>query len=89
MVVVVDRPFFESVGGRSPTPSQDLGDGDVIWIALEIVSENNQSHSLARWRWEVLTLEASCEKLLAAENVQRDVFSELLRRRLQPVAATG
>ena len=89
MAVVVDRPFFESIGGRSPTPSQDLGDGDVIWMVLEIVSENRESHGLTRWHWEVLTLEASCEKLLAAETVQRDVFLDLLRQRLQPLAAAG
>ena len=85
MAVVVDRPFFESIGGRSETPSQDLGDGDVIWMVLEIRLDNAGSYGLSRWHWEVLTLEASCEKLLAAETVQREAFLEILRGKLKPM----
>ena len=87
MAVVVDRPFFTSIGGPSQTASQDLGDGDVIWMVLEIRSDDAGNHNLSRWHWEVLTLEASCDKLLAAETVQRDVFLEVLHRKLGPMAS--
>ena len=86
MAVVVDRPFFESIGGPSETPSQDLGDGDVIWMVLEIQPDNAGSYRLSRGHWEVLTLEMSCEKLLAAETMQRDAFMAILRRKLGPMA---
>ena len=41
---------------------------------------------LVRGHWEVLTLEASCEKLLAAEAISRSDFENTLRDKLQPLA---
>ena len=36
LAVAVDSPFFESLGGPSSNPSQDLGDGDIIWLVPEL-----------------------------------------------------
>ena len=36
MAVAVDRPFFNSIGGISTQPSQDLGDGDIVWMVVDL-----------------------------------------------------
>jgi len=36
-------------------------------------------------RWEVLSLEASSKKLLAAETVRREEFEATLRSKLRPL----
>ena len=83
--VAVDRPFFDAIGGPSPFFSRDLGDGDIVWLVPEI-ARTEEGFALARGHWEVLTLEASGEKLLAAETVKREAFEEALRARLKPLA---
>ncbi|WP_419854312.1 NotI family restriction endonuclease [Candidatus Poriferisodalis sp.] len=82
IAVAVDRPFFDSIGGPSAAPSHDLDAGDVIWLVPEVVDGQ-----LARRHWEVLTLEASCEKLLAATPIPRADFEQQLRERLRPFSA--
>ena len=84
VAVAVDRPFFESVGGPSPNRSHDLNDGDIIWLVPQIVVEGD-NHRLTRGHWEVLTLEDSTKKLLAASTVQRDVFERTLLSKLKPI----
>lgn len=84
VAVAVDRPFFESVGGPSPNCSQDLNDGDIIWLVPELVSDGGQ-HCLSRWHWEVLTLEASIDKLLAASTIRREEFERTLVSKLHPI----
>ena len=85
MAVVVDKPFFESVGGASGEPSQDLGDGDVIWMVVGMESGEAGHHHLTRHHWEVETLEASCDRLLAAKTVPQQAFLDLLRQKLVPI----
>lgn len=85
IAVAVDRPFFDAIGGPSPSFSRDLGDGDIVWLVPEI-ARTDAGFALARGHWEVLTLEASGEKLLAAETVKREAFEEALRARLKPGA---
>ena len=85
MAVVVDQPFFESVGGASSEPSQDLGDGDVIWMVVGTASDAAGCHHLTRHHWEVETLEASCDRLLAAKTVPQQAFLDLLRQKLAPI----
>ena len=63
LAVAVDLPFFEAIGGPTPTPSRDLNDGDIVWLVPHI----DPDHRLTTHHWEVLSLEASCEKLLSAE----------------------
>lgn len=82
--VAVDRPFFDAIGGPSPSFSRDLGDGDIVWLVPEIV-RTDAGFALARGHWEVLTLEASGEKLLTAETIKREAFEEALRIRLRPL----
>ncbi len=84
VAVAVDRPFFESVGGPSPNRSHDLNDGDIIWLVPELVRDGGQ-HRLSRWHWEVLTLEASSDKLLAASTIRREVFEQTLLSKLKPI----
>ena len=86
MAVAVDRPFFDSIGGASTNPSQDLGDGDIIWLVVDLRPDAAGNLKLARGHWEVLTLEESCERLLAATTVQRDAFLDALQDKLQPLS---
>lgn len=83
IAVAVDRPFFESVGGPSPNHSQDINDGDIIWLVPDLVRNTaNGRYVLARGHWEVLTLEASTDKLLAARTISRNAFEESLLNKL-------
>ena len=81
IAVAVDKPFFASIGGASGTPSHDLDSGDVIWLVPEL-----SGNRLERGHWEVLTLEASTEKLLSAKAIPRQEFEQALRRKLTPLA---
>ena len=85
MAVAVDRPFFDSVGGPSENYSQDLGDGDIIWLVPAISPNDDGKLTLVREHWEVLTLEGSRNKLLAARTIQRNEFENNLRSRLIPL----
>lgn len=84
MAVAVDAPFFDSIGGPSLAPSQDLSTGDTIWLVPLVTAEG-----LVRRHWEVLPFTESREKLLAATmnvgDVDRDEFEDEVRRKLVPV----
>lgn len=79
LAVAVDYPFFDAIGGPSREPSTDLNDGDVVWL----VPRMDASRCLSRGHWEVLSLEASSDKLLAAETVKRSEFEQTLRDKLE------
>ena len=83
IAVAVDRPFFDAIGGPSPSPSQNLTDGDIIWLVPELKNSKSDGYRLSRGHWEVLTLEDSVSKLLAAETVQHDTFVQALRQKLE------
>ena len=85
MAVAVDKPFFNSIGGPSENYSQDLGDGDIIWLVPSIAPNDDGKLALMRGHWEVLTLEESRNKLLAARTIQRNEFENHLRSRLTPL----
>ena len=80
IAVAVDKPFFASIGGPSDTPRQDLDSGDVIWLVPEL-----SGNRLERAHWEVLTLEASTEKLLSARAIPRQEFEQALHKKLTPL----
>ena len=83
IAVAVDRPFFESIEGPSANPSRDINDGDIIWMVPELSWEGDEGRfRLARGHWEVLTLEASTDKLLAARTIPRDNFETALHDKL-------
>jgi len=84
LAVAVDRPFFDAIGGPSANPSRDLDAGDVIWLVPEATPTGLRAE-----HWEVLTLEQSCEKLLAATPISRTDFEGQLRDRLQPMHPNG
>lgn len=86
MAVVVDRSFFNSIGGPSPAPSRDLGDGDIIWMVVDMDCSDPTAGRLTRDHWEVMTLEASSDRLLAAETVPQQAFLDLLQQKLRPIA---
>ena len=79
LAVAVDRPFFEAIGGPSAEPSHDINDGDIVWLVPRI----SQNYELVEHHWEVLSLEASCDKLLSAATVNRHEFENLLRTKLR------
>ena len=85
LAVAVDRPFFKSIGGPQDNPRRDLDDGDVIWLVPELAPDKTGGYRLRRGHWEVLTLEETNAKLLAAAPVQRSSFESELRKRLQPM----
>ena len=78
IAVAVDRPFFTSVGGSSVQPIQDLDAGDVVWLVPEL-----RDGQLTRGHWEVLTLESSSERLLAADAITHVDFERVLQQKLQ------
>ncbi len=80
IAVAVDRPFFDSIGGPSEEPSHDPDSGDVLWLVPEL-----RGGRLVRGHWEVLTLEDSGNKLLAARTVTRRDFESALRAKLRPI----
>lgn len=82
IAVAVDKPFFAEMGGPSQHVRQDLGDGDVIWMVPELKRNKSARYLLTRGHWEVLTLEESCERLLAAETIRQDAFERDLADRL-------
>ncbi|MBD0865640.1 MAG: hypothetical protein GDA36_08590 [Rhodobacteraceae bacterium] len=77
--MAVDHAFFDAIGGPSDAPSTDLNDGDIIWL----VACMDANKRLGRGHWEVLSLEDSSAKLLAAETVKRSEFEQSLRDKLQ------
>ena len=79
LAVAVDLPFFEAVGGQSAEPSQDINDGDILWL-IPRVSEDYQLEAV---HWEVLSLEDSSKKLLAAETIKRNEFETTLSDKLR------
>ena len=71
------------MGGPSPNASQDVNDGDIIWLVPELVRNNdNGRYQLTRGHWEVLTIEQSTEKLLGSRPITRDTFEETLINKL-------
>lgn len=86
MAVAVDTPFFDSVGGPSPNATRDVNDGDIIWLVPGLSwDEDSGRFRLGRGHWEVLTLEDTSIKLLAARTIARDSFENALRERLSPL----
>ena len=79
LAVAMDYPFFDAIGGPSPIPSTDLNDGGITWL----VPRMDANRCLTRGHWEVLSLEASSDKLLAAETVKRSKFEKNLRDKLE------
>ncbi len=83
LAVAVDGPFFDSLGGVASDYSRDLNDGDVIWLIPELKRQTDGRYQLSAGHWEALTLEASTNKLLAAETVRRDTFEQNLKTKLE------
>ena len=81
LAVAVDMPFFKAIGGPSPEPSRDLDDGDVVWLVPRI----SEDYRLVEDHWEVLSLEASSDKLLSADMIKRQEFESVLRTKLQRI----
>lgn len=81
LAVAVDLPFFEAIGGPSDDPSQDLNDGDIVWLVPKVTED----HRLVEHHWEVLSLEASSDRLLSAETIKRQEFEDALRAKLQRI----
>ena len=75
-----------AVGGPSPNPSPDINDGAIIWLVPGLVAnEDGPKYRLERGHWEVLTLEQSTAKLLAARPISRDAFETTLLSKLAAI----
>ena len=85
VAVAVDRPFFESIGGKSEQYSQTLTDGDIIWMVPQMIEDDEGRYVLSRGHWEVLTLEASNSKLRASKTMGLDEFELTLRKKLTSI----
>ena len=81
LAIAVDMPFFEAIGGPTSAPSQDLNDGDIVWLVPRVTDD----YRFVTHHWEVLSLEASCDKLLSAETIKRQEFEDVLRAKLQRI----
>ncbi len=86
LAVAVDRPFFDAMGGPSPVPSHDLNDGDIVWMVPALLPNNRGGYRLSEGHWEVLTLEESSRRLLAATTISRGAFEKTLQDKLQALA---
>ena len=78
LAVSVDLPFFMAISGPSKHPSQDINEGDILWLVPKVDPECG----ITRHHWEVLSLEESSHKLLSATPVKRDEFENDLRSKL-------
>ena len=85
LAVAVDKPFFSAIGGPSNDPRQDLNEGDIIWLVTRLESDRSGALTLQRHHWEVLTLEASEDRLRAADPMTRHAFEHALRAKLRPL----
>ena len=61
-----------------------MGDWDIIWLVPSLSLKEDGGYILEQGHWEVLTLESSNEKLLAARTIQRNEFETILRNKLIP-----
>ena len=85
LAVAIDMPFFEAIGGPNDPPIRDLDEGDIIWLVPRVTDD----FRLAPHHWEVLSLEASSDKLLSAETVRRRDFENALRAKIERVGSTA
>lgn len=85
LAVAVDRSFFDAIGGPSSNPSHDPDEGDIVWLVPEFSRGSKGNYELQPGHWEVMTLEESSKKLLAAETLSRSQFEEVLREKLRPL----
>ena len=81
LAVAVDRAFFNALGGPSANPVRELDEGEVLWLVPAIDADGR----LTRGHGEMLSLDESSRKLLAAETVRRVDFEQALQSRLQPL----
>jgi hypothetical protein len=87
MAVAVDRAFFDAIGGPSDEASRDLDSGDIVWLVPEMHHDHAAGRfQLRRGHWEVETLEAASDRLLAADTVPRTDFEAVLREKLVPLS---
>ena len=72
LAVAVDSPFFEAIGGKTRHQSQ-------VWLVMAV----SDDFKLQPRHWEVLPLEVSANKLLAADRGKREEFEAALRGKLR------
>jgi len=87
IAVAVDKSFFDVVHGPSKIPKQELGEGDIIWMVTTI-QRSAHRYQLTCEHWEMLTLEDTSKRLLAADTIPQNEFENKLRQKLQPILDT-
>ena len=82
LAVAVDDSFFNAIGGPSEDPAKELGDGDIIWLVPKLSLGKDGRYRLVHGHWEMLTLEKSSAKLLAAKTMSQVDFEDALMSKL-------
>ena len=84
--IVLDRQFFDTLGGPRAQPSHDLDAGDVIWMIPELVREDSGHYRLTQGHWDVMTLDDTRDKLRSAADISLAEFERVLLGKLEPLA---
>ena len=81
MAVVVDRPFFNSIGKMSQI--EHISNGDIVWfiVKLEEDSSNGRHHIVADGI-HVTTLEHATDGLTGGHPVSKEEFEDRIRSKL-------
>ena len=81
MAVVVDRPFFDSIGTMSQI--EHISNGDIVWFIVKL--EEDVTHGFHRIVGDdihITTLEHATDGLTGGHPVSKEVFEERIRRKL-------
>ncbi len=81
MAVVVDRPFFDSIGKMSHI--EHISNGDIIWFIVRLEEDpSDGSHRIIRDCIHVTTLEHATEGLTGGQPVSKEEFENRIRGKL-------
>lgn len=81
MAVVVDRPFFDSVGEMDNV--EDLSNADIAWFVVRFEEASGaKSGRIVRDEVRYTTLERSVEGLTGGKPVSKAAFEERIRKKL-------
>ena len=81
MAVVVDRPFFDSIGKMSDI--EHISNGDILWFIVKLEEDASTGlHHIVRDRLHVTTLEHATEGLTGGQPVSKEEFENRIRGKL-------
>jgi len=81
MAVVVDRPFFDSIGKMSHI--EHISNGDIVWFIVKLEEDTSTGlHHIVRDRIHVTTLEHATEGLTGGQPVSKEEFENRIRGKI-------